>query len=534
VDSTEFYIRFKSAYDATPLLGLGLRKLLTLLVLVLIASIPAFLVLDVDGDGYSNYEELRRGWNPLGVTDKDGDGLIDEVEVTRRIESGEARRLINRGLFYVDNKDGTITFLKDPNPEHGNPSFVYWVENRNPYHGLKFTLKEYEELFLYRLDEDGILDNNEKILMDFLISLPLSERKEIATKILQDGLSPEEASVIGYLSSFDRDVMKCYLKRGIDDSVVELVNIASSLEDKEFVEWLIRQKMGIEDGKIDEIEREFYRNPGKELIEELFKHYVKELRRKNPEVAEEVEKLPDIKDGVSMKEVEAVEDIMGMCEDEIYQQAVQSMLSEGIKEKRKYCTPLEAALWIFKDKEVEEVDELLKDYDVREFVGYAWRESSTSANYSSDKWDKFEEVVDRLNSPVLLCVWWGGNVDYFCDNKISPPEIVFRRKTAECADAAVFAAYVLEKNGFDAKIVDMWFTTISEGNINYLGHATCCVKLKDKLYSVDQGRIYGPFKTYEDIANYYKGSIAEYYGLPLSTPYDYAVLSWEEALRFWK
>ena len=105
MDSTEFYIRFKSAYDATLLLGLGLRKLLTLLVLVLIASIPAFLVLDVDGDGYSNYEELRRGWNPFGMTDKDGDGLIDEVEVTCRIESGEARRLINRGLFYVDNKD---------------------------------------------------------------------------------------------------------------------------------------------------------------------------------------------------------------------------------------------------------------------------------------------------------------------------------------------------------------------------------------------------------------------------------------------
>jgi len=502
VDSTEFYIRFKSAYDATLLLGLGLRKLLTLLVLVLIASIPAFLVLDVDGDGYSNYEELRRGWNPFGMTDKDGDGLIDEVEVTCRIESGEARRLINRGLFYVDNKDGTITFLKDPNPEHGNPSFVYWVENRNPYHGLKFTLKEYEELFLYRLDKDGILDNNEKILMDFLISLPLSERKEIAIKILQDGLSPEEASVIGYLSSFDRDVMECYLKRGIDDSVVELVNIASSLKDKEFAEWLIKQKVGIEDGKIDEVEREFYRNPSKELIEELFKHYMKELRTKNPEVAEEMEKLPDIRDGVSMKEVEAVEDIIRMCGDEKYQQAVENMLSEGIKEKRKYCTPLEAALWIFKDEEIEETDELLKDYDVRKFVGYAWRESSTSANYSSDKWDEFEEVVDRLNSPLLLITWYRDNIEYKYEPFVEPPEVVFREKEAFCEEAAIFCSYILEQAGYKPLVLriqtDPW----------KYSHAMCIIEKDDGIYVVDPLNYdsvspIGPFPNYGSIVNWY-------------------------------
>ncbi|RLG45923.1 MAG: hypothetical protein DRN90_07400 [Thermoproteota archaeon] len=405
----------------------------------------------------------------------------------------------------------------------------------------------YEDWQLYRLDEDGKLSEGERFFMDFLFDIP--NKNELVKGVLNDGFSELEEEAMKYLISLDRELAEKYLIKGVDENVLELLKIASSLEDKEFarwlmeevaekylvygvnenvlelvkiassleekefVEWLLERRFGLGFGGIDKLEREFIENPNNsEIINKLFEHYMQWLRDINPKIAEEVEKLPDYRDDIDAKEIEALEDLIVAVNIPAYSETFKKMLQEGIPERRRYCTPLEAAIWIFEDEEPEDVRFLKGHYDIFTFITYAWRNTTTSDNYQSDKWDEFEEVVDRLNSPILLCIWWKDNMRYKYDGRVSHPRDVFYKKYGECADAATFAAYVLEKNGYDAKVMRM---------LDDIGHAVCCVKLEDGLYVVDQGWFGGPFSSYNEIL--------QWYGYPRFG----GVYSWSEYFSRW-
>lgn len=66
----------------------------------------------------------------------------------------------------------------------------------------------------------------------------------------------------------------------------------------------------------------------------------------------EIANLPDLST-IEKQDVEALEDILILAADPKYKRQFESMLEEGIPEKRKFCTPLEALLWIAYDKEFD-------------------------------------------------------------------------------------------------------------------------------------------------------------------------------------
>ena len=175
-----------------------------------------------------------------------------------------------------------------------------------------------------------------------------------------------------------------------------------------------------------------------------------------PELYQELLKLPDLEE-VDDRDREAIEDIAGLALNPEYEEAFEAMLDEGIQDKRKYCTPLEALLWIAYDRELTGYTPL-RGYSLDELLWEAWENTSTSKGYRAERWGQLAEVADRLNSPSLVNVWVGDNVVYDHamlgeNGGVSGPVIryVFEHKKGVCRHLSGFAVECLTRAGYDCK-----------------------------------------------------------------------------------
>ncbi|MBM4447358.1 MAG: hypothetical protein FJ023_08460 [Chloroflexi bacterium] len=235
-----------------------------------------------------------------------------------------------------------------------------------------------------------------------------------------------------------------------------------------------------------------------------------------PELYKELIKLPDLQE-VDDKGKEAIEDIIGLALNQDNKSAFESMLGEGVKDKRKYCTPLEALLWIAYDQEFD-VNNPLKGFSLDKFIHDAWQNTTTSQKYTSGKWQDFDTVVSRLNSPTLIARYILDNIIY--ESKIPEilmgklqiisPRKVFNEKKAACYSASGFELYCLLQNGYEYDDFE-----------NHQNYAACMLHAYPTLmgghfvglyiqngsyYAIDVigGRnsgIVGPFKTVEAAAD---------------------------------
>lgn len=226
-----------------------------------------------------------------------------------------------------------------------------------------------------------------------------------------------------------------------------------------------------------------------------------------PELYQESLKLPDLKE-LDDKDNEAIEDIAYLALNPEYKAVFESMLGEGIKDKRQYCAPLEALLWIAYDKEFDGFNPL-NNYSLAKLIEDAWKTTTTSKNYTSERWLNFAEVANRLNSPELIATYMQNNFSYSYtkgeDEGVKSAEQIFKDKKGACYDHALFAAYCLKKNGYDnawgAKVT---FDRIVQGY--YTGHIGCIYQdPKDSLYycmdfGVQGYTVYGPFSSTDEAA----------------------------------
>jgi len=234
---------------------------------------------------------------------------------------------------------------------------------------------------------------------------------------------------------------------------------------------------------------------------------LEQLKVSYPELFQELLKLPDLKQ-IAEKDNKAIEHIVDLALDPRYKAAFESMLDEGIKNKRKYCTPLQALLWIAYDREFDR-DNPLQDYSLKKLIDDTWKNTATSNNFTSGRWLNFTEVTDRLNSPELIAIYMQNNFSYSYTKGeaegVKSAEQIFEDKKGACYDHALFAAYCLKKNGYDnawgAKVT---FDRIVQGY--YTGHIGCIYQdPKDSLYyCMDFGTkgytVYGPYNSIEEAA----------------------------------
>ena len=231
-----------------------------------------------------------------------------------------------------------------------------------------------------------------------------------------------------------------------------------------------------------------------------------ELNAVYPELYRELLELPDLAE-MDAEDNEAIEDIAYLALNPEYKAAFESMLDEGIRDRRKYCAPLEALLWIAYDREFDG-DSPLQQYSLGKLMNDAWENTTTSEHYASERWQHFDEVVDRLNSPKLIEIYLQDNFTYSYKEGeaegVKSAERVFGDKQGACYDHAVLAGYCLKKNGYDeAQGMALSFDRQVGGY--FIGHITCVFQdPKDSLYytvdNVGGSRVHGPFQSVQDAA----------------------------------
>ena len=198
------------------------------------------------------------------------------------------------------------------------------------------------------------------------------------------------------------------------------------------------------------------------------------------------------------KENKTIEKIVRLGLDSKYKAAFESILNEGIKEKRKYCTPLEALIWIAYDREFDGYNPL-NNYSLTKLMNDAWKNTTTSKTYQSESWANFDEVVDRLNSPSLINLWVFDNLQFDLSRlkNVGDPKTTFKLKKGVCRHYAMFATECLLKGGYETKNLTVTWG-IDEG------HTVSVLSNDSKLWVVmDSTRrnIQGPYETYAEIAN---------------------------------
>ena len=187
------------------------------------------------------------------------------------------------------------------------------------------------------------------------------------------------------------------------------------------------------------------------------------------------------------------------------------MVNEGIKTKRKYCTPLEALLWIAYDKNIDKQNPLSDvNFEVSSLITDASTTTSISNNFRSSGWRNLNEVSDRLNSPSLIGIYMKLNFSYsYTPNEkegVKSAKQIFKTKSGACYDHALFATYLLRKNGYDkAWGTSAFFKRTVDGLAGHV--ANIYQDPKDKhYYSMDFGAngigyiSYGPFASIEEAA----------------------------------
>lgn len=323
------------------------------------------------------------------------------------------------------------------------------------------------------------------------------------TIVAQDKAGNRSDPKEGNITVYPKDSLHGYAwNKGIDEYLSQLANL---------------EKNGIVDAN------------GKAFVDLLTKY--QKAGELVPRIYAEILKLPDLM-AVDGKDIEAAEDILGLANEPDNKDAFQSMLSEGIPDKRKYCSPLEGLLWIAFDNEFDATNNPLRDYSVDKFISDAWYNTTISRKYTSARWKNFNEVVDRLNSPQLVAKYCLDNISYDAmaitlgmagvGSKFFSPEETFARKRGCCTDQARFVMYCLEYGGYS----DDEFSINKENGIclmhagprgTRLWHDACIYTQDGNLYVIDVGTnftergIKGPFKTEEQAADAMYPGWSSYY-----------------------
>ena len=168
------------------------------------------------------------------------------------------------------------------------------------------------------------------------------------------------------------------------------------------------------------------------------------ISTKNTLLALELGKLPELQDGVSRNEREALESLAKIYDEnrEAFDRAFDQMYKIGLPEVRKYNAPLQGLFWLVLDGKSDEVSNLIVDYSLSKLLERAWKFEA-----QQEKWKDFNTVIYRLNAPELVHFYINKNFTYAKGPHESEYD-TFHRKIAQCITSARFGEYALKRAGY--------------------------------------------------------------------------------------
>jgi len=125
-----------------------------------------------------------------------------------------------------------------------------------------------------------------------------------------------------------------------------------------------------------------------------------ELSAKNPLLANELAKLPELQDGVTVQEEKALDTLVGLFAQnpKVFNNAFKQMYRVGIPDVRKYCTPLQALFWLAEDKKYVTMEEIIQNYKLDNLLRVSWqsRFSISDSFHLSD-----EEAIEIARNHIV-------------------------------------------------------------------------------------------------------------------------------------
>jgi hypothetical protein len=156
-----------------------------------------------------------------------------------------------------------------------------------------------------------------------------------------------------------------------------------------------------------------------------------------------------------------------------------TLLSIGLKEFRRYSSPLEAIFWIIEKDDYDRNKQILQ-LSLEELLNKAWDFSDAS------RWGDYETVTDRLNAPELLNYYQ--RIRFVYESKAGKKDAftgdvrgLFASNIGNCYDHSDFADYCLAKAGYKTSVVG-----VHPAQPRY--HVVCRYESDRKSYFIDNGR----------------------------------------------
>jgi hypothetical protein len=209
--------------------------------------------------------------------------------------------------------------------------------------------------------------------------------------------------------------------------------------------------------------------------------YLINLYSLDSELALEIGRLPKFQREISPDSGKALNKFVHLVKhatnDEINN--LKAVINEGIPEIRKFSAPLQAIIWLLEKDETFFKSDLF-NWSLDQILFSSWK-------FGDHHWKgkDFDEVTDRLNSPILIGYYVKGNFSYASLRRYSSSaHSIFKRKIGNCAGYADFQYQCLKKAGYNARIIKVKSPT------HRAYHVVCEFKDKDGIiYIIDNSYI---------------------------------------------
>ena len=150
----------------------------------------------------------------------------------------------------------------------------------------------------------------------------------------------------------------------------------------------------------------------------IYPTILSELKQKNPLLAKEILKLPELQDGISKVEQKGLEAIAGDYNSNpaAFNSVFKEIYQIGIPGVREYCTPLQAYFWLAEDGKHFHRRDILNRYSLEDLLDRAWKaerpvfsESQISSivsgiltKFEKNRYSKAVQVTDNRTLQVYI------------------------------------------------------------------------------------------------------------------------------------
>jgi len=272
--------------------------------------------------------------------------------------------------------------------------------------------------------------------------------------------------------------------------------------------------------EISVMEYNFTKSPS-EFSQQFGAVLLQQMYGLSPNVATEFAKIPELNDGVSPSEARAMSSILGLLKNKENHTALNDLALDGANDY-KFSAPLQALLWGYVDGRFDKNSNPLSDYTTSlKLTKKLW------GDMSGPRWNDFEQVISRLNTPELVDHYQKRKFIYSGDGgrgeRAQDPRTTFRKKGGDCEDYAIFASHALEKAGYETAVLDAYWAPI--------GHAVATFRKEGKLYILDNAPFYGkpsgirgPFESNVEIGKLLAGEVG-------ASPTELYVFPWRTLMN---